>query len=79
MKNLDVIRAWKDEEYRLSMSDEERAMMPANPAGFLELTETDLADVGGGSEGSGGSGNIIWTIPLTIGLSILLCFPNSAG
>jgi len=36
MKNLDIIRAWKDEAYRASLSKEERAMLPENPAGELE-------------------------------------------
>jgi mersacidin/lichenicidin family type 2 lantibiotic len=48
MSNVDVIRAWKDEEYRLSLSDAERAALPANPAGLIELAETDLEGVAGG-------------------------------
>jgi mersacidin/lichenicidin family type 2 lantibiotic len=45
---FDVIRAWKDEEYRLSLSDEERSRLPANPVGELELTDADLEGVYGG-------------------------------
>jgi mersacidin/lichenicidin family type 2 lantibiotic len=31
--NVDVIRAWKDDVYRDSLSAEQRAMLPLNPAG----------------------------------------------
>lgn len=49
MSNVDVIRAWKDPDYRLSLSDEALASVPANPAGPMELTEADLDLVSGGS------------------------------
>jgi mersacidin/lichenicidin family type 2 lantibiotic len=49
MSNVDVIRAWKDEAYRLSLSDAERAALPANPAGLIELHEADLEAVAGGA------------------------------
>jgi mersacidin/lichenicidin family type 2 lantibiotic len=48
MSNINIIRAWKDEAYRTSLSEAERAALPANPAGVLELADTDLADVNGG-------------------------------
>lgn len=38
MRSQDIIRAWKDEEYRLSLSKGERAKVPANPAGRRETT-----------------------------------------
>lgn len=38
MSDLDIVRAWKDEEYRLSLSDEQFAMLPDNPAGLVEIT-----------------------------------------
>jgi mersacidin/lichenicidin family type 2 lantibiotic len=47
MKNVDVIRAWKNEEYRRSLSQVERAMLPAHPAGIIELADADLVSVGG--------------------------------
>jgi mersacidin/lichenicidin family type 2 lantibiotic len=42
-----TIRAWKDPEFRLSLSDSERATMPAHPAGLIELSDTDLDAAGG--------------------------------
>ena len=48
MRHLDIIRAWKDEEYRLSLSGAERAQLPEHPAGVIELLEPELASVQGG-------------------------------
>ncbi len=48
MSKIDIIRAWKDEEYRLSLSDAERAKLPEHPAGLIELTDADLNMVAGG-------------------------------
>ena len=39
MSKVDVIRAWKDEEYRLSLTEQERAQLPAHPAGLIELED----------------------------------------
>ena len=48
MSKIDIARAWKDEEYRLSLSEAQRASLPANPAGAIELTEVELSAVAGG-------------------------------
>lgn len=45
--NVDLIRAWKDESYRESLTPEQRAAVPANPAGAVELSEEELAGVDG--------------------------------
>jgi mersacidin/lichenicidin family type 2 lantibiotic len=47
MKSDEIIRAWKDEQYRLDLGG--RADVPANPAGGIELTDEDLGAVGGGT------------------------------
>ncbi len=49
---MNTIRAWKDREYRESLSAEEMALLPENPAGQVELTEEDLLDVVGGGGGN---------------------------
>ncbi len=49
MSPLDIIRAWKDEDYRMSLSAAERALVPDNPAGLIELAGTELVDVVGGA------------------------------
>jgi mersacidin/lichenicidin family type 2 lantibiotic len=48
MSNQDIIRAWKDENYRLSLSREEQELLPANPAGTIELSDELLDQVVGG-------------------------------
>jgi mersacidin/lichenicidin family type 2 lantibiotic len=49
MSQVNVVRAWKDEEYRRGLTEAERAGLPDNPAEFLEQTEAELERaVGGG-------------------------------
>jgi len=55
MKTKDVIRAWKDAEYRESLSAEDRSLVPQNPAGLVELTDEQL------KQASGLSGIIVTT------------------
>ncbi len=51
---FDIVRAWKDEAYRKSLSNKQRDMLPANPVG--ELTEAEMELVFGGDGGGGGGG-----------------------
>jgi mersacidin/lichenicidin family type 2 lantibiotic len=48
MSAFDIVRAWKDAEYRQSLSAEEQTLLPAHPAGAIELTDEDLPQVAGG-------------------------------
>jgi mersacidin/lichenicidin family type 2 lantibiotic len=48
MSHVNVVRAWKDEAYRLSLTEAERARLPENPAGLLEQTEAELERAAGG-------------------------------
>jgi mersacidin/lichenicidin family type 2 lantibiotic len=43
-----IIRAWKDAEFRASLSQAERAALPANPAGVVELSDAELQQAAGG-------------------------------
>lgn len=54
MSTFDVIRAWEDPEYRKSLSPEDRAKLPANPVGEIELTEDELTHIMG-TQNSGNS------------------------
>lgn len=47
MSPRDIIRAWKDEDYRDGLSEAERAALPEHPAGAAELTDDDLRGVTG--------------------------------
>ena len=49
MSKLDIIRAWKDEEYCQSLSADERLNLPQNPAGLIELDDQQLHGVEGGT------------------------------
>jgi mersacidin/lichenicidin family type 2 lantibiotic len=50
MSSIDIIRAWKDEEYRLSLTEEQRAMLPDHPSGLIELEDEELKTVMGAGE-----------------------------
>jgi mersacidin/lichenicidin family type 2 lantibiotic len=51
---MDIIRAWKDKEYRMSLTEEQRSLLPDNPAGLagMELSDDILENIvgGGGSK-----------------------------
>lgn len=53
MSKLDVVRAWKDEDYLMSLNEAERKMLPTNPAGIIEISDSELGAVDGGA-GPGG-------------------------
>jgi mersacidin/lichenicidin family type 2 lantibiotic len=46
---MDYIRAWKDPVYRATLSPAERESLPANPAGLVELTDSELMSAAGGT------------------------------
>lgn len=47
---IDLLRAWKDPEYRKSLTPEELACVPENPAGNAELSAEDLASLAAGGQ-----------------------------
>ncbi len=49
VKKEKIIRAWTDPDYRATLSDQELAALPANPAGqgCEELSEADLRNLNG--------------------------------
>lgn len=48
MKKKDIIRAWRDGEYYASLSEEQRAALPDNPAALPEIDDDVLNTVTGG-------------------------------
>jgi mersacidin/lichenicidin family type 2 lantibiotic len=39
MQDIDkIIRAWKDDDYRMSLSADEQRALPENPAGLIEFS-----------------------------------------
>ena len=61
MSDLDIIRAWKDKTYRNSLSAEQLAQLPENPAGAVDLTDDELANIGATTP------SIISTVVATLG------------
>ncbi len=53
MSAENIIRAWKDSEFRNSLSAGERALIPANPAGLIELTDEALDELVAGAAEAG--------------------------
>ena len=48
MSHENIIRAWKDENFRNGLSEEQRSLLPDHPAGIIELADVQLTDVAGG-------------------------------
>lgn len=51
MRSIDIVRAWKDPEYRKSLSPEELATVPECPTG--SVSDEELKTVAGGRRLSG--------------------------
>ena len=52
MNKEQIIKAWKDSEYRAGLSDAERAQLPEHPAGIVELPDELMGVVAGAEEAS---------------------------
>jgi len=59
-----IVRSWKNDSYRLSLSLDEQALLPDNPAGLSELTDAELLGIDGGS---------FTTVLISIAVSIAIC------
>jgi len=58
MNTEQIVRSWKNEDYRLSLSLDEQALLPESPAGLIELSDEDLLGIDGGSD-AGVATNIV--------------------
>lgn len=65
MKKVNVVRAWRDREYRESLSSEARAALPENPAGIVSVDDDALRSIAGGCGGTncscGGNTSVNWS------------------
>ncbi len=66
---FDIVRAWKDESYRNSLSAQEQAMLPQNPAGALDLSDAELETIQGACNINGSISNNC-TAPIQIGRTV---------
>jgi mersacidin/lichenicidin family type 2 lantibiotic len=48
VSHQEIIRAWKDKDYRNGLSEVQRDQLPEHPAGLSELTDEELDLVTGG-------------------------------
>jgi mersacidin/lichenicidin family type 2 lantibiotic len=63
-KSIDIIRAWKDPDYRSGLSSEELASIPVNPAGEA-LSDIEAAMITAGQQDAEvtiNSGGLICTL-----------------
>jgi mersacidin/lichenicidin family type 2 lantibiotic len=44
MPTMEIVRAWKDEEYRDTLTAEQLAQLPEHPSGLIEFGEPELED-----------------------------------
>ena len=51
MKKKQILEAWRNEEYYLSLSEEERARIPEHPSGLLDIEDDVLKSITGGCGG----------------------------
>jgi mersacidin/lichenicidin family type 2 lantibiotic len=49
MSQHETIRAWKDPKFRSTLTPAQLKALPANPAGLVELSDTELMETGGGT------------------------------
>lgn len=49
-RDIDIVRAWKDEAYRRRLSAAERDQLPPRPAGLVELVDEELDTAVAGEE-----------------------------
>jgi mersacidin/lichenicidin family type 2 lantibiotic len=46
-KTVDIVRAWKDPLYRAGLTPEEQALVPAHPAGIVEISDDQMRNASG--------------------------------
>jgi mersacidin/lichenicidin family type 2 lantibiotic len=47
LRKIDIIRAWRDPEYRNTLSADELLHLPSHPAGLVELSDEELGRASG--------------------------------
>lgn len=45
MDTATIVRAWRDVEYRSTLSSQEKAKLPSNPAGTIEVSDDTLGGI----------------------------------
>ena len=42
MQSIEIVRAWKDEDYRDTLTLEQRASLPAHPSGLMDFEGSEI-------------------------------------
>jgi mersacidin/lichenicidin family type 2 lantibiotic len=63
MPTLEIVGAWKDEEYRDTLTEEQQAEMPEHPSGAIEFQEPE-PEVENAKKGSARGSTQAWVISL---------------
>ncbi|HVF56056.1 MAG TPA: mersacidin/lichenicidin family type 2 lantibiotic [Pyrinomonadaceae bacterium] len=50
MNREQIIRAWKDEDFRESLNDVERSMLPEHPSGVVSISDDELDNAAGAED-----------------------------
>ncbi len=69
--NINIARAWKDAEYRKTLSAAELALVPENPVGAVDISEDEASDIMGMTSNCGGSNTCCENLSLCI--NTVLC------
>jgi mersacidin/lichenicidin family type 2 lantibiotic len=76
MNSTEIVRSWKDEDYRLSLGAREQTLLPDSPVGIVALSDEELSEVGGGTTGILlGVPLVIGTVPVAIGTAVPVSSP----
>ena len=46
MPTIDIVKAWKDEDYRNTLTLEQRANLPAHPSGIIDFEVPEIQEEG---------------------------------
>lgn len=71
-KNIDVSRAWRDEDYYMSLTEEERVELGPHPAGLTNVADEALRSITGGC-GPGNKTPAV-TVCYTTGGGTIYCY-----
>ena len=50
MNKENIIRAWKDRDFRNSLTEDELNSLPSNPAGMIDISDAELEMANGGNQ-----------------------------
>jgi mersacidin/lichenicidin family type 2 lantibiotic len=66
MTSQQIVRAWKDPAFRNTLGQAERELLPAHPAGLIELSDEELRPAAGGLAVEGHTDEQFCTTPCTM-------------